>query len=676
MTVFENIISTKLVLDLAGARASIDKYSAGFKQFIDNNKTAGQLVENFIKKVAGTNPAALLAAGGLAAMTTAAVAASKQAIALADALTVVSQRTGQSVESLSVLKFAAEQSNVSFGEVQSGLRALTRTTAAAANGNKAAGAAFKKLNIDIRNANGGLKSSEQLFREVADGVASIQDPTLKAAAAAGVLGRQAGPALVPLLTQGTAGLDAFGKEAAELGIVIGPKFARDADDFGDNLQKLSGLTVGFGQAIASELLPGINALLEAFIKAGKVVLRGTVLLFQDLGFATFKLAGVLGVATAAAKLFFAQMVNDKKAIAQAKQELGGYTEALQTTREEWLEMRQASPEEEIKGTGKAALTATEALDALVDSFSEVDKAIGPVVALARDLAGTMPELSPRFQELVTGLRGIADTGPEAAKALQEVLAVAAQAQLELSNELAQSFRDLTGSVDALPRRRGELRQGGVQGPLTQEQAAGIGDPLRASGGIETEPLQEAPALVEETATSAEKLSAALLAADLAAEEMNTTLGQGNAILNGLTTIASGFGDALLDTALGAKLAFQGFFKQLLKDLARAIIRATILQAILAVFSGGFSLAKIGKAVQQSLGFVGFQDRESSILGRAAQASSLSAGVGVAPVAAAAAAPGVTVQIHEPGPFTWAEATDRKVLPRLRERQRKLNEQSL
>lgn len=52
-----------------------------------------------------------------------------------------------------------------------------------------------------------------------------------------------------------------------------------------------------------------------------------------------------------------------------------------------------------------------------------------------------------------------------------------------------------------------------------------------------------------------------------------------ALQQNLTGAADSFGGALIDAAMGAKIAWGQFFRQLLADLIKAIIRATVIQAI-------------------------------------------------------------------------------------------------
>jgi hypothetical protein len=667
-TLAENIVQTRLIADTSGYTKGFQNAAKSLKEFIDRNRTVGDVIKNTTSALLGASPAALLAGGALTAVGIAAISSAKQAATLAGELLPLAQRLGTTTEELSVLKFASEQSNTSFGDTTAGLRVLGRTAGLAAAGNKQATKSFNDLGIELRNDNGQLKTTTELFKEVADVVARTEDPILKAGKASSVLGRNA-QSLIPLLNQGAAGIDGFAKEAEELGIVISSRFARDVDDFSANMNRLKSFSIGAGQAIAQELLPGINQLLDLLVRVGKPVLEGLVLLMQDLGFGTFKLAGLFGVAAGGAKLFFAQLRNDKSAIAQALQQIDGYNEALGTTRDEWLELRNAeSPAKPIKDTGEAAGAATDALQELVSEMTALDRATSPVVNLAKDIAGSFPSTNARFQELVQNLRNVTTAGPEAAEALRGVLAVAAQTEIGVAEEIGAAAESATqGRIERGRPPEFAGRVGGVQGPATRE-----GD-LPAEFATNVDASREA---------------ARALGAEFANLRGQSAIFFEDAIagINGLNqaflTFGNALGEGLVEAIAGANVAFGDLFRNLLKDLAKAIVRATVLTAIMSILPGGgaFSLAKLTKNIQGALGLggQGFQDKESSILGRTSQARNLLTGIGggVPAVAAAAAggAPNFRVIVEEPGPFTKVRITDDMVIPRLRQRRRQLNEE--
>jgi hypothetical protein len=682
--------TSDLQKDLAAATKSIDG-------FFKKTQTLGGSLNSLKDKIAGINPVSAGLVGVTVAVGVAFTKTFNAAVDYGNELQRISNRTGIAVEELSRLKFAAEQEDVSLQDVAGSLRIVSRQADAAAKGSKESSAAFARLGVEVKDANGNLKSGTVLLREIGEGLAKIPPGTERTAAGMAVLGRSA-QAIIPLVTN----LKALEARAEELGLTVSGKFGRDADEFGDRIDEIRSLAGRAGVSIASVFLPALNSLLAAFTGDAANGLKTFNESVGDLSFKVFKFANALialkaqldelGNSKLTLAINFSGAGRPDLAVKALRGEIGP-TEAEIARLNKTFEDAAANTfktRQEFDAMGKSlgtgeglqgqVTTATEALDQLVKKLQETDQAIAPVVSLAESLAGTFPDLNPRFQELVQGLQNVANTGPEAALALQRVLAVAAQAREELSGELARSFEKLTGVGDGgfLDRRAPERRETGVQGPLTEAQSAGLGGPLEPS---DTETLQAAPKLMEETATAAESIQAALLASDLAAEALNTTVAAGQGLISGFSNLAGGLTDALIETAEGGKRAFGDFFRGLLKSLASAIIRATILQAILGAFGGGFSLAKIGKNIQQLLGFgaVGFAHQESSILGRASQARGLEAVAG--PSFAGGGTENVMsinrtpeIRVYEPGPFTAVEFTDQGVIPRMRTRRRRLNEE--
>lgn len=175
----------------------------------------------------------------------------------ADELNNVSERSGIAVESLSELKFAAELSNVSFEELQKGLVAFAKAV-------DGLDKSFERIGLDPKQ----FQSVEQALDAVADKLAKIEDPFAQAAIAAALFGKN-GVALLPLLKQGAAGIQAFREEAKRLNVVISSDFAKSADQYNDNIQKLGNAWDGFARDIASGPLQVLTQLTEKLLAASK-----------------------------------------------------------------------------------------------------------------------------------------------------------------------------------------------------------------------------------------------------------------------------------------------------------------------------------------------------------------------------------------------------------------------
>jgi hypothetical protein len=242
---------------------------------------------------------------------------------MGDTMAKASQRTGIGVERLSELAYAAEQSGADLATLEAGVRRMQKTIVEAAGGSEAAQEALANLGLSVQQLEG--LSPDQQFMLIADRLAQIADPTLRAAAALDLFGRS-GTQLLPMIAGGAAGIEALSRRGRELGLVMATEDAEAAVVFGDLLADLW-KTIKMGVfVIGSALAPvvtdfvqralGVIRSVTDWIKANKavvvtvfkvaaaVVAGGAALIvlggiLSGLGFAFGTLASVVtGVSTA------------------------------------------------------------------------------------------------------------------------------------------------------------------------------------------------------------------------------------------------------------------------------------------------------------------------------------------------------------------------------------------
>jgi hypothetical protein len=183
----------------------------------------------------------------------------------ASSLERLSQSAGISVESLSSLRLAAAAGGLSQDELGQSLKKLNvNLSDAAGNATGKAGVAFRALGISVTNANGSLKDAGTVLAEIADKFQGFADGPNKTAIAVELLGRQ-GQNLIPILNQGSAGLDDFKKQAQDAGIVLSGPLAAAAEEFSQKFAVIKAtLSSGFGNQLAAQLLPVLSTLAEQF----------------------------------------------------------------------------------------------------------------------------------------------------------------------------------------------------------------------------------------------------------------------------------------------------------------------------------------------------------------------------------------------------------------------------
>lgn len=225
-------------------------------------------IKNFQKAVGLAAAAIQPYAAAIVVATTAAAAFGKTLIDTADALNDLAERTGISVERLSQLQYAAHISDVSIGELQAGLNALTKNMNAASQGTGEAAEAFRLLGVDFTDANGNLRSSEDVLLDLADSFSKFEDGTNKNALSLALFSK-AGTTLIPFLNQGREGVNKLTTEFDRLGGTLSRELVRNSGEFNDNISRLAVIAKGSANSILQDLLPALIAFSDEIIAARK-----------------------------------------------------------------------------------------------------------------------------------------------------------------------------------------------------------------------------------------------------------------------------------------------------------------------------------------------------------------------------------------------------------------------
>lgn len=231
------------------------KFSADTSDLDKGIASAGNKLQNFSK----------LAAIGLAGLASAAAtggvaigALTKQAINFADEIGKTAQKIGMTSESLSKLEYAAKLSDVSLGQLQVSLGQLSKNMQ---SGNDA----FTALGINVTNAQGYLRSTEEVLLDIAERFAGMQDGAGKTALAMQIFGRS-GADLIPMLNAGRDGIAQMTDEASRFGLEISTRTSKSAEGFNDNLTRITSLFTGLANTIAEKSAPRMKEMTDRFIK--------------------------------------------------------------------------------------------------------------------------------------------------------------------------------------------------------------------------------------------------------------------------------------------------------------------------------------------------------------------------------------------------------------------------
>lgn len=176
----------------------------------------------------------------------------------------MSQKFGVAAESLMGLGHAAEQSGSSVEGLAKGLQKLSVSMVDAVSGKGGKGAdVFKALNLSATEANGALKSTDQMLIDLADKFQGMEDGAAKTAAAVAIFGKS-GAELIPMLNLGSAELQRMRQEADSLGLVLDSDTASAVEALGDKFSNLGKMVKGFWTQLIGELTPAMHHIVDSF----------------------------------------------------------------------------------------------------------------------------------------------------------------------------------------------------------------------------------------------------------------------------------------------------------------------------------------------------------------------------------------------------------------------------
>jgi len=366
-----------------------------------------------------------------------------------------SQRTGLTAETLTTLKFAAEQSSVEFETLQVAMSRQARFAYAAATGNKQAAEGFAALGISVLDANGKLKDAQTLFLEAADAINRVQNPTQRTALAMKVFGRDAAR-LLPLLREGSTRIREMEQRARELGLVMSQETSAALDYYGDRVDAAKEATANAWRRIGAVVLPVIAEIKEGIAWLADKLADAAEWLFgspsdsqyakslRETGDAAQYATGALDEATAATSAL------------QDAQEKGRQVgeQVLRQTRDAAYTVQEASA---AVADAKRAETDTvqKAAFDYIDSQRKIEDAERSLWRTAQDTAGKIMAL---WRETTRAAQDAALAREEAAEKIRAAEATGAE-------RVADAQRRLQEAQRSLAEERGEIA------PLTEEQKA-------------------------------------------------------------------------------------------------------------------------------------------------------------------------------------------------------------
>ena len=226
----------------------------GIKRLGNSMQGVQGKVKNLQIAVGGLNGALKVFAGVMAAG--AFTRFIKGAIDSADSFGKLEDQTGIAANTLQAYVNAGKLAGIEQATIDKGLRRLSQSMREADQGVATYSDSFNALGLSVRDADGNLKSNEQVLGEIADRFADMPDGATKAAIAMEIFGRS-GASKINMLNGGSASIKELNYEVSE-------NFAQNAEFFNDQIALLTIKFDGFRKQLTDALLPTLNNLLKMF----------------------------------------------------------------------------------------------------------------------------------------------------------------------------------------------------------------------------------------------------------------------------------------------------------------------------------------------------------------------------------------------------------------------------
>lgn len=204
---------------------------------------------------------AIAAAGAFAAVAAAIIKAekamismTKESAAFADNIITLSMQTGQSTQQLQEFAYASELIDVSVDTLQGSLTKLTNNMQDTMNGTGNAKASFEALGVSVTNADGSMRSANDVFYETIDALGQVKNETERDAMSMDIFGRSAQD-LNPLIIQGSQTLKAYADEAHNVGYVLDDEALSALGAVDDAYQRLQNTQEGVKNQLSAEFAP-------------------------------------------------------------------------------------------------------------------------------------------------------------------------------------------------------------------------------------------------------------------------------------------------------------------------------------------------------------------------------------------------------------------------------------
>lgn len=248
----------EILIDNTNANKSIDTTT-------EKAEKGGVKIGDAFGKIAkGAVKIGTAAVGAAAAFGTAAFKMASDTSEAADHIDKMAQKIGLSREAYQEWDYIMAQNGMSIDSLQTGIKSLNSLMTKAAEGNADAAATFEALGVSVTNADGSLRSQEEVMEDTIAALQGMKSGADRAALATKLFGK-AGSEMAPLLNETAESTEALRQQAHELGMVMSDEMIDSGVTFDDTLETVKRALGGLMNQLGAVALPIITQILNLII---------------------------------------------------------------------------------------------------------------------------------------------------------------------------------------------------------------------------------------------------------------------------------------------------------------------------------------------------------------------------------------------------------------------------
>lgn len=245
----------KLVREIATTQSSLNDLEKKAREsnsvLVNVGEAAGKVAEGADKVAKATKGASAVAGGALAGI----AGAAYKAVTASDDLNTLAKQSGFTTAEIQKMQYAADRIDVPMESITGAASKMRKQLSGS-------GESFAALGVEIRDSNGELRNSSDIFYDTIDALSKIENETERDVAAMAIFGKGADE-LAGIIDDGGAALRELGDEAERSGLIMSQETLDGLNVVNDEIDRLKAKSAA---TLATSGAKAMQALLPIFDK--------------------------------------------------------------------------------------------------------------------------------------------------------------------------------------------------------------------------------------------------------------------------------------------------------------------------------------------------------------------------------------------------------------------------